>query len=99
MTDTHVGTDPEQGVVYEVRALTNRWLEPQAGPVISTHRTARAAWDAFKKEPQSGSDGSGRRSGGDYVAKAVVRVDAQGGESMVLPPPQGGGLQKWPYNR
>ncbi|MEA2500693.1 MAG: hypothetical protein QOD01_804 [Actinomycetota bacterium] len=89
--------EPERGVVYEVRALTNRWLEPQVGPVISSHSSAQAAWEAFKKEPQAGADGSGRTSGGNYVAKAVVRVDAQGGESMVLPPPAGGGLIAWPY--
>ena len=89
--------ESERGVVYEVRALTNRWVEPQAGPVISTHASARAAWDDFQKEPQSGSDGSGRTSTGNYVAKAVVRVDSQGGESMVLPPPAGGGLLAWPY--
>jgi hypothetical protein len=99
MANTERATDPEQGVVYEVRALTNRWLDPQAGPVISSHRSARSAWDAFKQEPQAGTDGSGRTSGGNYVAKAVVRVDAQGGESMVLPPPQGGGLIAWPYNK
>jgi hypothetical protein len=91
--------DGEQGVVYEVRALTNRWVEPQAGPVVSSHSTARAAWEAFKNEPQAGSDGSGRTSTGNYVAKAVVRVDAHGGETMVLPPPAGGGLLAWPYNR
>jgi hypothetical protein len=87
----------ERGVVYEVRALTNRWVEPQAGPVISTHSSARAAWDAFKSEPQRATDGTGRTSQGNYVAKAVVRVDADGGESMVLPPPAGGGLLAWPY--
>ena len=99
MADAQNGSDSEQGVVYEVRALTNRWLEPQAGPVISSHRSARSAWDAFKKEPQSGSDGSGRTSNGNYVAKAVVRVDAQGGETMILPPPAGGGLLAWPYTK
>src|SRR5687767_12295506 len=97
MANAQRETDSDKGAVYEVRALTNRWLEPQAGPVISTHRSAKSAWNAFTKEPQSGSDGSGRTSGGNYVAKAVVRVDADGSESMVLPPPQGGGLRAWPY--
>ncbi len=89
---------PAQGVVYEVRALTNRWLEPKAGPVISSHTSAGAAWDAFKREPQEASDGSGRTTKGNYVAKAVVRVDEEGNESMVLAPPAGGGLLAWPYS-
>lgn len=93
----HTASGSERGVVYEVRALTNRWVEPQKGPVISSHSSAKAAWAAFEMEPQSGSDGSGRTSTGNYVAKAVVRVDTQGGESMVLPPPAGGGLLAWPY--
>ncbi len=89
---------PGRGVVYEVRALTNRWLEPKAGPVISSHSSAGAAWEAFKREPQEGSDGSGRTTKGNYVAKAVVRVDEEGNESMVLAPPAGGGLLAWPYS-
>jgi len=88
---------PSRGVVYEVRALTNRWLEPKAGPVISSHSSAGAAWEAFKREPQEASDGSGRTAQGNYVAKAVVRVDEEGNESMVLAPPAGGGLLAWPY--
>jgi hypothetical protein len=33
------------------------------------------------------------------VAKAVVRIDAQANESVVLPPPiDGGGKIAWPYN-
>jgi hypothetical protein len=90
--------EAERGVVYEVRALTNRWEEPQSGPVVSSHSTAKAAWEAFTREPQAGADGSGRTAGGNYVAKAVVRVGADGAESMVLPPPAGGGLLSWPYN-
>jgi len=85
-------------VVYEVRALTNRWLDPKAGTVISSHSSASAAWDAFKNEPQEASDGTGRTSRGNFVPKAVVRVDAQGAESMILAPPAGGGLLAWPYN-
>lgn len=95
--DNQKTQDAERGVVYEVRALTNRWVEPQKGPVISSHASAKAAWAAFENEPQSGTDGSGRTSTGNYVAKAVVRVDSEGGESMVLPPPAGGGLLAWPY--
>lgn len=86
----------DQGVVYEVRALTNRWVEPMAGTVVSSHRSAKAAMDAFQREPQTGSDG-GRSTSGNYQAKAVVRVDTDGSESVLLPPPAGGGLLKWPY--
>ena len=97
MDQGQTAPESERGVVYEVRALTNRWVEPQKGPVISSHASAKAAWAAFNNEPQRASDGSGRTSTGDYVAKAVVRVDSKGGESMVLPPPAGGGLLSGPY--
>jgi len=98
MENTEEPASPEQGVVYEVRALTNRWVEPKAGPVISSHSSARAAWDAFEREPKEATDGTGRTTQGNYVAKAVVRVDAQGNESMILAPPAGGGLLAWPYS-
>lgn len=87
-----------KGVVYEVRALTNRWLEPKAGPVISSHSSASAAWDAYKREPKEATDGTGRTTKGNFVPKAVVRVDTDGTESMILAPPAGGGLLAWPYN-
>jgi hypothetical protein len=88
----------QDGFVYEVRALTNRWTDPQAGPVISSHRSARAAQNAFDREPQFAEDGTGRTTYGNYVAKAVVRVDDQGRESMMLAPPiAGSGLRDWPY--
>lgn len=86
-----------KSVVYELRALTNRWIEPSAGPVISTHSTPKAAWDAFSREPKDASDGTGRTAHGNYVAKAVVRVDTDGTESMILPPPAGEGILNWPY--
>ncbi|MGI9023556.1 MAG: hypothetical protein ACR2HV_10080 [Acidimicrobiales bacterium] len=85
------------GAVYEVRALTNRWVQPTVGTVISSHSSAAAAWAAFRKEPQEATDGTGRTTSGNFVAKAVVRVDAQGKESMVVPPPAGGGILAWPY--
>lgn len=97
MENANSPTADEQGVVYEVRALTNRWIEPTVGRVISSHTSAHAAWAAFKKEPQTGSNGSGRSTSSNFEAKAVVRVAADGSESMVLPPPAGGGLLKWPY--
>jgi hypothetical protein len=98
MKDAEKPTEQQQGVVYEVRALTNRWVEPKAGPVISSHTSARAAWDAFKAQPKEASDGTGRTSQGNFVPKAVVRVDTDGTESMVVAPPAGGGLLAWPYN-
>lgn len=85
------------GAVYELRALTNRWVEPSSGPVISSHTSARAAWAAFKDQPREASDGTGQTTWGNFVAKAVVRVDADGTESMVLPPPAGEGILNWPY--
>jgi len=89
----------EEGVVYEVRALSNRWLEPMKGEVLSRHSSAKAAMAAFEREAQAATDGTGRTSRGNFVAKAVVRVDAQANESVVLPPPiDGGGRVAWPYN-
>ena len=86
-----------ENAVYEVRALTNRWVQPTVGTVISSHRSAAAAWAAFRKEPQESTDGTGRTTAGNFQPKAVVRVDAQGKESIVVPPPAGGGLLAWPY--
>ncbi len=87
-----------KSVVYEVRALTNRWVHPSAGPVISSHATPKAAWDAFNRGPREATDGTGRSTYGDFVAKAVVRVGTDGSESMILPPPAGEGILNWPYN-
>ncbi len=86
-----------KSIVYEVRALTNRWIEPSAGPVISSHSTPKAAWDAYNRESKEASDGTGRTTYGNFVAKAVVRVDTDGKESMILPPPAGEGILNWPY--
>ena len=86
------------GVVYEVRALTDRWVAPMKGDVISSHSSAHAAMDAFGREPEGATDGTGRTTHGNFVAKAVVRVDAQGHESMLLPPPVGRGNIAWPYS-
>ncbi len=90
-------TTNSKSVVYEVRALTNRWIHPSAGPVISSHSTPKAAWDAFNKGPKEATDGTGRSTYGNFVAKAVVRVGADGSESMILPPPAGEGILNWPY--
>jgi hypothetical protein len=91
------GSTTRQGMVYEVRALTNRWLSPMGSEVISSHTSAKAAMDAFAREPQEAKDGSGRTTHGSYVAKVVVCVDAQGKESVLLPEPHGEGLLTWPY--
>jgi len=87
-----------KGVVYEVRALTDRWVAPMKGDVLSTHTSAHAAMDAFGREPKGASDGTGRTTRGNFVPKAVVRVDADGRESMLLPPPVGKGNIAWPYS-
>jgi hypothetical protein len=87
-----------KGVVYEVRALTDRWAAPMKGDVISRHASPQAAMDALGREPQGATDGTGRTSHGNFVPKAVVRVDSQGNESMLLPPPVGGGNLAWPYS-
>ena len=87
----------QRGVVYELRALTNRWLDPMAGTVISSHNSAKEAIEAFNRQPRSASDGSGQSSHGNYVAKTVIRVDPDGTETVQLPPPHGEGLQTWPY--
>ena len=97
MADNAKKSSQQEGAVYEVRALTNRWLEPMKGDVISTHTSAVAAMDAFGHEAQASTDGTGRSSRGNYVAKAVVRVDARGTESVVLAPPVGTGSLAWPY--
>lgn len=99
MRKAEKGPAGQGSFVYEVRALTNRWTEPQAGTVISRHSSAQAAQAAFEREPQSAADGTGRSTYGNYVAKAVVRVDDQGCESMMLAPPiAGSGLLAWPYS-
>jgi hypothetical protein len=97
MDETEKASAGSKGVTYEVRALTDRWVAPTKGDVISSHTSARAAMNAFAREPEGATDGTGRTSHGNFVAKAVVRVDAQGKESMLLPPPVGSGNIAWPY--
>lgn len=87
-----------KGVVYELRALSNRWVEPTTGSVISSHGTAKAAWAAFEGQPREASDGTGQTTWGNFVAKAVIRVGTDGTETMVLPPPAGSGILNWPYS-
>ncbi len=97
MSGKNSASTTQQGTVYEIRALTNRWLSPMAGEVISSHNSAKAAMEAFARQPRAADDGSGRTTHGNYVAKVVVRVDAHGTESVLLPEPHGEGLQSWPY--
>lgn len=85
--------------MYEVRALTNRWLEPLGSQVISSHGSAEAALAALDDQPPIAGDGTRRTTHGEYVAKVAVRVNADGTESSVLPPPHGEGLRPWPYSR
>lgn len=86
----------QEGLVYEVREVTDRWAEPTSGTVISRHSSAQEALDALHDEPQYSSDGTGRSAQGNYVSKVCVRIDAEGNESMLLEPPRSDGLLTWP---
>ena len=70
--------------VYELRKLTDRWLQPLGDEVISTHDSERAALEAYDRQPRKGSDGSGRSSSGSFVPTVVVRVDPDGTESVAI---------------
>lgn len=78
------------GLVYEVRALSDRWADPLAGATISRHGSAEAALAARERQPRAATDGSGRTGRGDYVATVVVEIDGQGNERVTLPVPTGG---------
>ncbi|MFN2505104.1 MAG: hypothetical protein ABR540_12920 [Acidimicrobiales bacterium] len=54
----------EEGVVYEVRTLPDRWEEPIGDEVLSTHSSAEAALDAKTDELQLADDGTGRSTQG-----------------------------------
>lgn len=75
----------QQGVVYELRTLTNRWVEPMGREVLSTHSSAQAANDAYEREAQAAKDGTGRSTYGSYVPNIVVRVNGDGTESVAVP--------------
>ena len=74
--------DEQDGVRYEVRTLPDRWAEPMGHDVISVHSTADAALDAFQSLPQRAADGTGRSTYGSFVPSIVIRVNADGSESV-----------------
>ena len=76
--------DEQAGVVYEVRTLPDRWVEPMGHDVISVHRTADAALDAYESLPQRADDGTGRSTYGSFVPSVVVRVNGDGTESVTV---------------
>lgn len=73
----------EQGSVYQLRRLTDRWVQPLGGEVISSHDTREAALHAYDREPQTADDGSGRSTSGSFVPNVVVRVNPDGREEAV----------------
>lgn len=75
----------QQGVVYELRTLTDRWVEPMGREVLSTHSSAQAANDAYERQSQAAKDGTGRTTWGSYVPNIVVRVNGDGTESVAVP--------------
>jgi len=90
-------TEQHDGVTYQLRRLTDRWVHPMGGEVISTHPSQGAALAAYDREPQSGGDGSGRSTFGSFVPSVVIRVDADGTESVAMMRRTGGA--PWTYPR
>lgn len=87
MEETNVGSEQPDGVRYELRSLTDRWMQPMGSVVLSTHRTAEDALAAQKREPQQSTTGGGRSTRGSFVPNIVVRVDVDGSESPTVPKP------------
>lgn len=79
-----MATNEQQGTVYQLRRLTDRWVQPLGGEVISTHDSEQSALAAYDREPRLASDGTGRSSAGSFVPNVVVRVDADGTESVTV---------------
>lgn len=71
------------GVVFELRRLTDRWLQPLGSEVISTHPSQGAALAAYDREAQ-GEGAGGRSTAGAFVPNIVVRVDPDGTESVAM---------------
>jgi hypothetical protein len=84
MRKTENRTEQHTGVVYQVRTLPNRWVEPMGSEVISTHDSAQAALAAYEAQRQTADDGTGRSTYGSFVPSIVVRVDGDGGESVTV---------------
>jgi len=72
---------------YELRSLTDRWVQPMGSAVLSTHASADAAFAAQKREPQQSTTGGGRSTRGTFVPSIIVRVDGDGRESPTVPKP------------
>lgn len=83
MSKSEESKSQEQGSVYQLRRLTDRWIQPLGGEVISTHDTRDAALQAYDREPQSANDGTGRSTKGSFVPNVVVRIDPDGTEEAV----------------
>lgn len=87
MDETNDRSEQQDGVRYELRSLTDRWIQPMGSLVLSTHPTADAALAAQQREPQESTTGGGRSTLGTFVPNIVVRVDVDGSESPTLPKP------------
>lgn len=87
MDKTKNRPDEQDGVVYEVRTLPDRWTEPMGKDVLSVHSTAQAALDAYQALPQTADDGTGRSTYGSFVPSIVIRVNANSSESVTVPRP------------
>ena len=84
MNQTQTGSPARRGVVYELRALPDRWVEPMGRDVLSSHDSAHAAQAAYERLQQA-DDGTGRTTWGSYVPNIVVRVNGDGTESVAVP--------------
>lgn len=87
MEETNVGSEQQDGVRYELRSLTDRWMQPMGSVVLSTHGTADDALAAQQREPQQSTTGGGRSTRGTFVPNIVVRIDIDGSESPTVPKP------------
>jgi len=83
MSKTAEPKTTEQGnAVYELRKLTDRWVQPLGEEVVSTHHSEEAALAAYDDQPKIAVDGTGRSGAGSFVPLVVVRVAADGRESV-----------------
>jgi hypothetical protein len=78
-------TQQRKGVVFELRTLPNRWVEPMGREVLSSHNSAHAAQAAYERRDRSADNGTGRSTSGNYVPNIVVRVNGDGTESVAVP--------------
>lgn len=87
MDETNDRSEQHDGIRYELRSLTDRWMQPMGSIVLSTHGTEEAALAAQRREPQQSTTGGGRSTRGTFVPNIVVRVDIDGSESPTVPRP------------